>query len=352
MVSDDLERAGSRITVDWCSRAAIADWLGSGAASEVVILSARSIVSAESLSRLIAFDGEAVLALGTRPLAARLTGPLASLVEPEMLMLRSGVTVLEARPDHVVPLDRPSIASGEILRRTGKESDGLVSRCLNRPISRAISGFVLRFDPIRPLHMTVVTAAAGLAMFVALTAGGLEGLALGGLLFQTASILDGVDGEIARATFRTSDAGAALDTTVDMITNLFFVLGLTIGLGRVYGHGYWLIGGADFLLMATGLAIMTVLVRREPGGTSFDLLKQFYGRRCEGGPTSRAFVVLKTMTSRDFFAFAFAVLAMLGLSRLIPWIFGVAAVVWLVLVIGAAVVLLARPSDAIGAEAP
>ena len=352
MVSDDLARSGSRITVEWCSRASVEDWLGSGAVSEVLVLSARSLVSAECLSRLIAFDGEAVLASGTRPLAARLTGPQVSLVELETLMRRGGVTVLDARQDQAVPLDRPSFAAAEILRRTGKVSDGLVSRCLNRPISRAISGLVLRFDPVRPWHMTVVTAVAGLAMFVALTAGGAEGLALGGLLFQLASIVDGVDGEIARATYRASDAGAALDTTVDMITNLFFVLGLTIGLGAVYDHGYWLIGGADFLLMATGLVIMTVLVRREPGGTSFDLLKQFYARRYAGGSPSRVFVVLKTMTSRDFFALAFAVLAVAGLSRVIPWIFGVAAVVWLTLVVAAAVVLLARPSDAIGAEAP
>jgi CDP-L-myo-inositol myo-inositolphosphotransferase len=62
-----------------------------------------------------------------------------------------------------------------------------------------------------------------------------RGLIAGGLLFMPL-VFDGVDGEIARATFRSSPAGAALDTGVDMATNLAFMLGVTINLGLSEGR--------------------------------------------------------------------------------------------------------------------
>ena len=69
-------------------------------------------------------------------------------------------------------------------------------------------------------------------MFWGMLAGGKAGLILGAILFQAASVIDGVDGEMARATFRATDLGATLDSAVDMATNFLFVLGLTIHLGR------------------------------------------------------------------------------------------------------------------------
>ena len=69
------------------------------------------------------------------------------------------------------------------------------------------------------------TRLLALAMLPVLLLGGETGLILGGILFQAASVLDGVDGEMARATFRTSPSGATLDSAVDIATNLLFVAG-------------------------------------------------------------------------------------------------------------------------------
>src|SRR3954470_16933169 len=71
-----------------------------------------------------------------------------------------------------------------LLRSTGKEGDGYISRRLNRPVSRAISAFLLtRFPDIRPNHATAGTAGVAFLMFASLIFGGWAGLIAGGILF-------------------------------------------------------------------------------------------------------------------------------------------------------------------------
>src|SRR5690349_4493058 len=52
----------------------------------------------------------------------------------------------------------PSVSSWEIVRRTAKPSDGLVSRWLNRPISQRVTWLVLAIPAARPIHVTVFNA--------------------------------------------------------------------------------------------------------------------------------------------------------------------------------------------------
>ena len=70
-----------------------------------------------------------------------------------------------------------------------------------------------------------------MVLFWGVLEGGKTGLILGGILFQAASVIDGVDGEMARATFRATDFGKTLDSAVDMATNFLFVSALTLHLG-------------------------------------------------------------------------------------------------------------------------
>ena len=46
---------------------------------------------------------------------------------------------------------------------------------------------------------------------------------LGGFLFQTASVMDGVDGEVAKFTLKVSKIGGWLDTISDNMTLILFV---------------------------------------------------------------------------------------------------------------------------------
>src|SRR5437763_7771900 len=124
-------------------------------------------------------------------------------------------------------------------------------------------------------------------------AGGKTGLILGAILFQAASVIDGVDGEMARATFRASDLGRTLDSTVDMGTNLLFLLGLTIHLGRhgppiVLWAGLW-----SLSIMVVGGLLVGMRSRAGGAPLSFDLLKRSHRIR---GAGDMVFWVMQTLT--------------------------------------------------------
>jgi CDP-L-myo-inositol myo-inositolphosphotransferase len=234
----------------------------------------------------------------------------------------------EAVPGQVLPLDPPREAAASILRSTGKESDGLVSRRLNRPISRQISGLLLHVGWLRPTHLTIVCALLGVVMIAALFLGGPAGFVVAAFLLQTASILDGVDGEMARATFRTTALGATLDTAVDMATNLLFVLGLTVNLALYTSWHFAYVGGIAFSELALGLLVIFLLARRRGGPLSFDLMKRHYSERYgEGGPAEITRVIT-IATSRDFLALLFLVLTIVNLEEAIPYIGATIATVW------------------------
>ncbi len=87
--------------------------------------------------------------------------------------------------------------------------DGFVSRHLNRKISTEISALLV--DKVTPNGMTAFTFALGI-LSALLT---LVSLPLAGVLYQISSILDGIDGELARAQLRTSRLGGYIDSILD-----------------------------------------------------------------------------------------------------------------------------------------
>src|SRR6185295_5192505 len=99
-------------------------------------------------------------------------------------------------PADVSAILAPAMNAMAILRGTAKPGDGLVSRWFNRPISQRISWVVLLIPGARPIHATIAAALFALVMFWGALTGGKAGLMLGGILFQAASVIDGVDGEM------------------------------------------------------------------------------------------------------------------------------------------------------------
>ncbi len=112
-----------------------------------------------------------------------------------------------------------------LLRRSlTKDTDGPVSRYLNRPISSRISMALARL-PIHPDVISLVAFLVGLAAAWALWT---ERAVLGAALVTTSSILDGVDGEIARLQVRTSPGGALLDGVLDRLADAAILAGLGV----------------------------------------------------------------------------------------------------------------------------
>jgi phosphatidylglycerophosphate synthase len=241
---------------------------------------------------------------------------------------------LAGKPCPSLPLDMPW-ASAEILRGTGKLSDGIVSRWLNRPLSRRISAVLLRAAWMRPVHASIGTAAIAAAMFAVLVWGGHPGLIAGAFLFHGASVFDGVDGEIARATFRSSRAGAALDSAIDLGTNVAAMLGLAINL--------WLRGQPEAVALVAwslalflfGLTLIGVRSLRETGSINFDGVKHRYRDRCSGPLATRLLAAATLGTSRDFCAMVYLLLVLAGIPVAGLYLFAVVTPLWLIFVAAA-----------------
>jgi 1L-myo-inositol 1-phosphate cytidylyltransferase / CDP-L-myo-inositol myo-inositolphosphotransferase len=262
-------------------------------------------------------------------------GALAPATMADIDRLRGVATVTVSRGDGP-PTPLPS--AWEIVRATGKPGDGLVSRWLNRPISQRLTLAMLAIPGTRPIHVTSFNAALALVMFAVTLFGGEAGLVLGGILFQTASVLDGVDGEMARATWRTSKQGATLDSAVDIATNLLFVAALSVHLALRDGDVIGWVGAWAVTLSIVGGLLIARQVRAGGGPLGFDLLKRS-GRI--GGVVDLVYWAVQTLTGRDCFAFLYMALIIAGLERTALWIYAGVGTIWLTYVILA--VMLPRP---------
>jgi len=89
--------------------------------------------------------------------------------------------------------------------------DGPVSRYLNRPLSRPIAR-ALAVTPVTPNQVSVVALLMALGALALLGAGrNIEA----GIIVQLSSIVDGVDGDLARARHVASRFGGLFDATLD-----------------------------------------------------------------------------------------------------------------------------------------
>src|SRR5436305_14929713 len=120
-----------------------------------------------------------------------------------------------------------------------KPQDGFVSRFLNRPISRRITSFLLKF-PIHPNAWTISIFVLPLIAGAFLVRGDYKSVVIGAAVFEVFSILDGCDGEIALAKGLESKLGARLDDFCDFLGSVIYLLAL----------GFWLTDSAEGFVWA------------------------------------------------------------------------------------------------------
>lgn len=242
-------------------------------------------------------------------------------------------------PHHAVAMQiaRLQQAGDAIIAATAKPTDGIVSRYVNRPVSQAMTRVLLRYPDVRPIHATVAAALIGIVMALCLFLGGAGGLVAGAILFQLASIVDGVDGELARATFRTSRTGAMIDSVTDALTNLAFLAGVSANLGIQGDYGPATAGTIGLILLVTGLYLIGATARARGGPFTFDAVKQQVNAR-----KSTVMQWLTWLTMRDFFAAACAVMIILDQAGVMLVLFAIVTAGWLVVTLA----VLARPVPA------
>ena len=195
-----------------------------------------------------------------------------------------------------------------------KPQDGFVSRFLNRQISRRITRVLLKF-PIHPNAFTISIFVLPLIASAFLVRGNHLSIVIGAAIFQVFSILDGCDGEIARAKNLESKFGERLDNFCDFLASLLYVLALGLGLHRL----------SEGIICAALISTNEWLLRYSPGRMSADssaLNESFYARH--HGMIEHSGLIdlgerfvwwLFQLTKRDMALFVFFFLALFGYAH-------------------------------------
>jgi phosphatidylglycerophosphate synthase len=205
-----------------------------------------------------------------------------------------------------------------------KPQDGFVSRFLNRPISSRITCLLVKF-PIHPNAFTTFIFVLPLIAGVFLHRGDYLSILIGAAIFQVFSILDGCDGEIARARNLESKFGERLDNLCDLLGSLIYVLALGSGVHH----------STEGIICALLITANELLLRWGTGATwvaSENLHESFYARH--HGMIGHSGLLdlgerfvwwLFQLTKRDIAIFVFLLLALLNLANWILHLWALAA---------------------------
>lgn len=124
--------------------------------------------------------------------------------------------------------------------------DGYISKHINRRMSEPMARLLAK-TKVTPNQMTWAAFSIALLSFVSFVLGY---NIIAGLLVQLSSIVDGIDGSLARLKGMTSEFGGFLDSVLDRYADILIVLGLTLwSLAYETYSGIWLAG----MLAITGI---------------------------------------------------------------------------------------------------
>ncbi|HVJ17799.1 MAG TPA: CDP-alcohol phosphatidyltransferase family protein [Polyangiaceae bacterium] len=222
-------------------------------------------------------------------------------------------------PIDVVSRETARRAERLLFRSLRKPQDGWTSRWLNRYISLALSRWLVK-TPLHPNQVSVGILAVGLAGAWMASRGDYWSMALGALLFQAQSVLDGCDGEMSRVSHRGSKTGEWLDTIGDDLTNYGFFAGLSLGLYRATAFTPYLVAGA--VVVTCGVIVSTLEYRYLIRIGSGDLLKYPLSQ----GQGTGKFAAIQPLFKRDTFVFLTLVACVVGLGGPMLCIFAAGAV--------------------------
>jgi phosphatidylglycerophosphate synthase len=135
-------------------------------------------------------------------------------------------------------------------------TDSFLSRHIHRPLSRPISSRLAK-TAATPNMFTLFHIAVGMAGAFFLLKGTYASQVAGGLLFLASTILDGVDGELARLKLQESAFGHYLDIVGDNVVHVAVFLGITVGLYH-QSHNPVYLGALALLLVGFGLCALSV----------------------------------------------------------------------------------------------
>lgn len=222
------------------------------------------------------------------------------------------------------------VAEKHLIDSCRKDTDGVISRHINRPISLFISRHLLKTG-LSANHVTGLTTLVGILSGVFVARADYWSVLLGAFLFQWASILDGCDGEISRMKLSSSKTGQWLDTLSDNFTYVCFFIGSIIAINK-QAHPYASLMGTMIIFgLGMTLLVMFIYILKRNSGSLLSVQKDFQENKNQG-LMARFFKSIAFMAKRDFFAFLFLILAALGRLDIILWLMLIGSnVIWMVL---------------------
>lgn len=116
------------------------------------------------------------------------------------------------------------IAEAKILKNAISPQDGIIAKKINRKISLRITKIIVK-TRLTAIQLSLISFVLGLfsAIFFILRLP-----LVAGIIAQLSSILDGVDGEIAKVKFQSSEFGSYLDSILDRYADAFVIIGMSI----------------------------------------------------------------------------------------------------------------------------
>ena len=208
-------------------------------------------------------------------------------------------------------------ATRKVLLSTMKATDGIFART-NRRVSLRISRLLLD-TPVTPNMVTVATLVWGLAAGWLLSRGQHATFVVGALFAWFASMLDGVDGELARAKFQSSPFGHWLEMACDYVFYIALFVGLGAGVQRIRHDPIWLLVGIGAAIgVVVSFAAVARLKRayaRQGSMGDFYLAYQRTVGAQRSNPFLRATPYLMALMTRAGFPYLLVAIAILDMPR-------------------------------------
>ncbi len=229
------------------------------------------------------------------------------------------VSVTEPRFIDTEVTDPPSaaVATEALWQSCRKPIDGLFSRYFNRYISLFISRRLVD-TAILPNHISMFCILLGLASAVAVSGGTYGWILFGAVLFELNSIIDGVDGELARVRWQFSRVGELLDSAGDNVANFSFYGALT---AVMFGRGDttlgW-VGVATLSMWAAHLLMTYARLTKLRRGDVMIIRNRVDALSAQSGLATRVIDVLRyKILRRDGFVSLTLIFAALGMHAAI-----------------------------------
>ena len=257
----------------------------------------------------------------------------------ELARLAAAGEVAEAQPPYLAftaaPHDARSLRAAErqLVRSLRKAADGIMAKALNRRLSLPVSALLCK-TRVHPNHVTLFALVCALAGAVVLARPGYAAGAIGMLLVELGSIVDGIDGELARLRFQFSRKGQWLDTVVDDVANVAYISGVMVhlaGEGVAWALPIGVAAIAAFSITQATQYLLITYVYRSGDLAAIPWAFQsasFLSQRPKG---LRAWVVATApkLLKRDFVVTVFTICALLGRLDIVLATFATGAFVFL-----------------------